>query len=371
MAQPSDLPPVHDPPTLRPTSLPPNPYDSTIPRETHWHEAYQECFNLEKASKAELEIMHSRFLGYLIIYAPIDKGRDYVSEEITRCLGERKDSLYDLAKDWVTHLFQVLRQERSKTPPLPEWDPDSRISGSGETYQTAPVTSTPTDHASAKAAALQRDGFKCLYSGSYDIQYIISLSERREPIPHIHVPASCTRSTHIFPSCVANARHDSDPTTWISRVSTQLKRYANIDIVNELNGTNIHRLENVLTLGLSQHVFFSTFTIWFEKDPDLAGDNHYIIQAWLPNFMINLPRRVTFINSHPSSNLALPDPRYLAFHASICRTARLSGVGDHLETYDREHEEKRVLASDGSSAAYLEMRLNSMTLSSKCGEENE
>lgn len=57
------------------------------------------------------------------------------------------------------------------------------------------------------------------------------------------------------------------------------------------------------------------------------------------------------------TDLELPDPRYLKLHATICKVAHLSDVARYLDEYDGEQEERSVLARDGSSADYLDSRL--------------
>ena len=57
-------------------------------------------------------------------------------------------------------------------------------------------------------------------------------------------------------------------------------------------------------------------------------------------------------------SLALPDPRYLKLHASVCRVAHKPGAAEYLNPYDWEQEERGVMAHDGTSAEYLMVKLN-------------
>ena len=67
------------------------------------------------------------------------------------------------------------------------------------------------------------------------------------------------------------------------------------------------------------------------------------------------PLVVTFKSTDRS--LELPDPRYLKLHAVACRVAHMSGAADYLDQFDRDLEEKGVLAHDGSSADLLASQL--------------
>ena len=81
--------------------LGPNPYNP----QTHpaWNSAYDQCFQLQ-ISNPQLA-MHARCLGYLIIEAIDDASRNYITEEILRCMAD-DDKLRDLAKLYVEHLFR-------------------------------------------------------------------------------------------------------------------------------------------------------------------------------------------------------------------------------------------------------------------------
>jgi len=41
--------------------------------------------------------------------------------------------------------------------------------------------------------------------------------------------------------------------------------FAGVKVTNELNGPNIHRLENVITLDVGVHGLFDNFFIWLEE----------------------------------------------------------------------------------------------------------
>jgi hypothetical protein len=58
-----------------------------------------------------------------------------------------------------------------------------------------------------------------------------------------------------------------------------------------------------------------------------------------------------------TTGLPLPDPRYLKLHATVCRVAHQSGISGYLDMFERELEETKILAHDGSSAEHLVWRL--------------
>ena len=62
-------------------------------------------------------------------------------------------------------------------------------------------------------------------------------------------------------------------------------------------------------------------------------------------------RTIILTTTHP--NLKLPSSRYLALHALACEIAHMSGAAEYLEDIQRDAEDIRVLASDGSTADIL------------------
>ena len=61
---------------------------------------------------------------------------------------------------------------------------------------------------------------------------------------------------------------------------------------------------------------------------------------------------VTFSSNH--ENARLPDPRLLALHAGCARVAHMTGAARAIAELERNAEEARVLAADGSSARLLD-----------------
>jgi hypothetical protein len=49
-----------------------------------------------------------------------------------------------------------------------------------------------------------------------------------------------------------------------------LERFGQIRTIEELNGDNIHRLENILTLDPGVHDWFDQLKVWLERKPDVG-----------------------------------------------------------------------------------------------------
>jgi hypothetical protein len=61
---------------------------------------------------------------------------------------------------------------------------------------------------------------------------------------------------------------------------------------------------------------------------------------------------VTFSQCH--KDLQPPDPRLLTLHAACARVAHMSGAAEAFNKLERDLEEIKVLAFDGSSARLLD-----------------
>lgn len=61
---------------------------------------------------------------------------------------------------------------------------------------------------------------------------------------------------------------------------------------------------------------------------------------------------VNFTSPNPEM-YPLPDPRYLAFHATVAKVVHMAGIAEHLDDILQKYENIRVL-SDESGVEYLD-----------------
>ena len=80
---------------------------------------------------------------------------------------------------------------------------------------------------------------------------------------------------------------------------------------------------------------------------------------------------VTFSSYNNNQNARLPNPKLLALHAACARVAHMSGAAEAFDELERDVEETRVLAFDGSSARLLDHLMSpSMTISGVAGHHD-
>lgn len=150
-----------------------------------------------------------------------------------------------------------------------------------------------------------------------------------------------------------------------------MDRFGYRQIPFDLNGNNIHCLENVLTLDIGIHSLFDELKLWFEPTVsnwlfDVESRLDWKLQGILDTYKLGAPNSryilphymttVTFTSRDPEK-LPLPSPEYLAIHAACARVAHLSGAGEHIDKVLRELEDNKVLSKDGASAEALEHAL--------------
>ena len=143
---------------------------------------------------------------------------------------------------------------------------------------------------------------------------------------------------------------------------------------DELNGADIHRLENILTMEEGLHSLFDKLGLWLEATVCLNlllrcyhrsrqtyknVPDQYTLHAAHPGILNHLPEVVTFTTS---TNLPLPDPKYLAIHAACAKVAHLSAAAEYIDTVHRDVASTLVLARDGSSARVLEAALSRISI---------
>ncbi|KAF8964874.1 hypothetical protein BDZ97DRAFT_1904240 [Flammula alnicola] len=304
-----------------PQPLPPNPYNTG--QQAVLHAAYKRCVILQNSHLEVVQcgrlsvLICARLLGYMILEAPIDEGRTEFVSEIVRCVNDV--DLQKLAEVYKNHLLRLFRRIKGHTP-TPSRHPSAPSFDTQAAGFSLLLAPTPGSHGSAKEQALERDGYRCVFSGRLDSR---SVDEGRVQEDDESV-TTVTELAHIFDRSTNEGLEDEKKASYASSALAVLSRFGRIDAVRELNGAGLHRLENVLTLASDLHQMFDKLQLWLERKPDV----------------------IVF-----SGTLPPPDPRYLALHAACARVAHLSGAGEYIDRILRDIERVGVLASHGNSDA--------------------
>lgn len=136
------------------------------------------------------------------------------------------------------------------------------------------------------------------------------------------------------------------------------------EVVHLIEGGDIDRPQNALTLTGSFHAHFGEFKIFFEPVSD-SPSHTYRIDSFLSRYI--LPEFPLTRTLYLSENRTVdpPSSRLLALHCAIAHILHLSAAGDYIDKLLREMEGQGVCATDGSTELdrLLRLRLRGWSVS--------
>ncbi|KAF8188995.1 hypothetical protein BJ912DRAFT_1042377 [Pholiota molesta] len=340
--------------------------------------AYNVCLNLERAllrdagnmaggGKAEgvaKNLIYARTLGYLIHFVPTKEGPTSIVRGITAC-GDDNAQLLTMGKIYYDHYIRAFKAAKGRVA-TPSSDESRATFDTIEEMSEALFVDVPQSHSAAKndvraiqplivrirvslrmlaIQALIRDGYRCIVTGKYDAR---AVHENRELQDIVNAdPSTRTAPTecgHIFPLSVYPAREpDSRKRNYAASMYGVMARLCHEDVPRALIRSNIHRLENAMTLVHDFRLGFDAFAFWFAETPVL---NTYTLESARAYDLRDYPATVTLRTPDPVL-LPLPSPRYLAIHAACARVAQYSGAAELIGRVYQEMDEGRSRGSGG------------------------
>jgi hypothetical protein len=129
-------------------------------------------------------------------------------------------------------------------------------------------------------------------------------------------------------------------------------------VVHLIDGSNIDRPTNAITLTTHFHQLFGGFEIYFEPTTE-TPHTYKIISAWSQNYLkdaiLPVTRTLYLTDNH---TIDPPSPRLLAIHRAIAFILHLSAAGGYIDGILRDLDELDV-KSDGSTnlGRLIELRL--------------
>ncbi|KAG8713232.1 hypothetical protein FRC08_013529 [Ceratobasidium sp. 394] len=335
---------------IRPTPLPPladlAAFQGDVPVET----AYQRLLPLESSLEGQDRI-RIRILGWMMIHAPVPGGRSHVASTINSSHTDRDIlDVADFNLKFFVNCFITTSTKPSRTPS----NHPSRGSVDTRRHEImAGLVAAPKNQTQAKEQALVRDDCRCVVTGAVDEDVYEQSRELQETITTAYEPGlKSTQCCHIIPSHIMKGIGDQRKLANSSSVLALLEYFGGINSA-ELNGVDIHRLENILTLEVGLHYAFDHLRVWFEPVP--GQDNTYTVQKRNSITWRDLPTQFTLGTT--SEHLALPSRRYLSLRAACAKVLYMSGAAEVIDRVLRDRERVQVLANDGSSAELLDYLL--------------
>ncbi|KAL2256825.1 hypothetical protein VTK26DRAFT_1067 [Humicola hyalothermophila] len=268
-----------------------------------------------------------------------------------------RSKFFGFADYLIDNFFLPLKASARKTPqPSPAYHSAiQRLQGSGVGF-----AGTPERISALRGACLIRDRHRCVVTRKFDrteaLKRITSargaaqdddgnlLNEEQygifEPLEVAHIlPHSLTklgRGEELNPS---------------KQAALAILNMFDHGAGHLIEGVDIDRPRNALTLTLNMHDLFGNFHIYFEPVPD-AEPHTYRIESFLPPSFVGglLPvTRTLFLTD--SRTIDPPSARLLAIHRAIGHILHLSAAGSYIDNILRDMEDagERGARADGST----------------------
>jgi len=332
----------------------------------HVVSAYNICLKLERSFQEATDgrqdvkknIVYIRILGYLIHHVPTDRGLRTVVHEIVSCADD--SALLEVGKMYYNHYIRAFRANKGRTP-IPT-NHASRLS-----FDTIAdmindtLVEAPQSHAYAKKNALIRDGYRCVVTGKYDAGSYYEIRELEDKVrADSSLRVGATECAHIFAEStnssieLGSAKREYAATMW-----AVMNRFGHEELPDELNGSKVHRLENVITMVSEFHTFFDQLKIWFVPTNE---ENRYKLESPDQTILRDYPQYVTFTTPDPVK-YPVPSRTYLGIHAACAKVAHLSGAGQCIDKFYRDLEDWKTLDPDGGSVDMLEHAIFGLQIS--------
>ncbi|KAJ3808095.1 hypothetical protein EV368DRAFT_46300 [Lentinula lateritia] len=309
--------------------------------------AYNSVYNFhQRVLGDEASVIRARVLGFLLIITTNDTVRAEVVSTVVSCSNDSAlDDLGEVYLDIFIRPFKKYKGSRTSTfqshPSRPSFD--------FRQQEIKPlIHQAPDNHKKAKDLALYRDGYRCVATQVFEVNYAVD-GDPKDYADIQQFGATATNCAHIIPASTYFKLSNESKKDYAASVLAVLARFEYN--VENLNGPKIHSLFNVMTLVTVMRDYFDQLKLWFEAT---ITPHRYEIKCLNPfePVLRNLPSPfTTFATSEPQ--LPLPDPALLALHASCAKVAYLSGAGEHIDRVHRDLRRLDVLAEDGGSSDVL------------------
>ncbi|KAK4194462.1 hypothetical protein QBC40DRAFT_290706 [Triangularia verruculosa] len=246
------------------------------------------------------------------------------------------------------NLFLPLRTSSGKTPQLSP-------QGEGGVQH---FVGTPELVASLRGECLLRDRYRCVISRRFDYE---EAARRLENSPDavdndgslLSAEAQFDRLevAHILPHSLTKTEKGAELVRSSTQAALDILNMFDNGVLHLIEGSDIDRPRNAITLTSTLHASFGSFHLFFEPVPD--KENTYRIQSFRsPLLLRNLPVvRELFLTE--DRNIEPPSPRLLALHRAIGHILHLSGAGDYIDRILRDTEWKDTRADGSTQLGHL------------------
>ncbi|OJD20479.1 hypothetical protein ACJ73_08186 [Blastomyces percursus] len=275
----------------------------------------------------------------------VEENIDFDDEELEDQVGSNLATFADLLID---NFFLPLKASSHHTPqPSP-----THLSSIQSVQGRHEFTGTPDRISVLRGSCLIRDHHRCVISRKFDQkEAIVRLTEYGhdaqddEGNPLQRQLSMILELAHILPHSLtqANANSQLDDS---KKAALMILNMFDCDVSHLVDGVNIDRPFNAMSLTHDLHAHFGNFKVFFEPVP---GQEHtYRIDTFLPpGILQDIPVTRTLYLTDDRS-IDPPSPRLLALHRAIAHILHLSGAGEYIDNILRDMEETGI-QEDGST----------------------
>ncbi|KAG8664880.1 hypothetical protein FPOAC2_14577 [Fusarium poae] len=281
-----------------------------------------------------------------------------------------RTSLFNFAEYLFDNFFLPLKASTKKTPqPSPATHSAvQRTQSEGQNF-----AGTPERVSALRGACLVRDRHRCVISRRFDQNEAFKRMSRYgdearddDGISLAGEAFDALEVAHILPHSLTqvNASLQLDPS---KEAALAILNMFDSGAAFLIEGTDIDRPRNAMTLTHSLHMWFGDFRIFFESIDQQA--HTYRINTFLPPGLLGglLPVTRT-LHLTETRSIDPPSPRLLAIHSAIAHILHLSAAGDYIDKMLQDMEENGV-QEDGSTELdrLVKLRLNGWSVSEVSG----
>ncbi|KAK3937569.1 hypothetical protein QBC46DRAFT_366093 [Diplogelasinospora grovesii] len=245
----------------------------------------------------------------------VDSENDVDFENNEQDLGSALSRFADYLLD---NFFLPLRASSGKTP-----QPSPLIHSAIQRAQGGGVqvfVGTPERVAGLRGDCLIRDRHRCVISRRFDLEEASKRlnmngdeAEDDDGNPLLADPKS-RNGSQLHPS---------------KKAALDILNMFDSGVIHLIEGNDIDRPRNAITLTRDLHTFFGNFDVFFEPLPD--QEHTYRIQSFLhPMAIQELPLERTLYLTR-SRTIEPPSPRLLTLHCAIAHILHLSAAGEYID----------------------------------------
>ncbi|KAH6606368.1 hypothetical protein Trco_005521 [Trichoderma cornu-damae] len=303
------------------------------------------------------------FFQYLALSMTDDGDLHLSDEELVEELGSAFSNFSDYLLD---NFFLPLKASTKKTlQPSPVF-----LSASLDAQGRDRLFLGTLDRVAAlRGDCLLRDRHRCVVSRKFDSNEAVSRGRRdgddaRDDDGDAFLEGldnyAQLEVAHILPYSLTETKRGSSGLSSSKRAALVILNMFDYGVLDLINGHDIDRPRNAMSLTSSLHKLFGDFELYFTPvDAPGAQPHTYRIDSFLPQFIIQDGFPVTrTLYSTDSCTIEPPSSRLLAIHSAIAHVLHLSKAGEYIDKLLRDFSRKSVRA-DGSTELdrFIKLRL--------------